>query len=165
MKADKGTPELQEKRAQLKGRREGLEYIYSQKTIDWEQYGAGLVYAAAFNARFASFAPKSCLANLCHIPSQEAWVAGQRWLALMDVCDAATLHDKLLAAMTARSKQAPKEQWSVIISRIAGHDDWSVEHVAQACQVHGNTAREYVRRAFDMLVECIDQIERKGMAH
>lgn len=160
---DAGTPELQAKRAELTGkRRSGLDYLYNQKTIDWEQYAAGLVYAATFAARYSAGQPKSCLANLCHIPSQEAWMGGQRWMELMAICDAQTLQGRISIRLAAKSNKSGGQKWHEIIERIAGHDDWGVQDVAEACHVHRDTAREYIRRAFDALVDCIDEVERLG---
>lgn len=166
MKADKGTQELQEKREAWAGmRRSGLRYLHEKGTLNAEQYGAGVIYAATFAARYANDAPKSCLANLCHIPTQEAFVSSERWLALMSICDAQTLHGRISGRLAKKAFYARGQKWHQIVEHVAGHDDWSVKDVCSACGVGSDTARMYIRRAFDALVECIAELEREGQKH
>lgn len=162
MASDYGTPELIQHKQAQKLRRTGLEALYGQRTIDADQYNAGRVYAATFQAMYSQFNPRSCLGDLCHIPDHEPHKASERWVALLANADAKSLHGRLSGKLARKSFYARGKHLHTIVERIAGHDDWGLKDVAEACGVAEDTARAYTRQAFDALIDCIAEIEAEN---
>lgn len=159
---DYGTPETIAHLAASAGlKRAGLKYLYQRRTIDHDQYRAGIIYAAAWQARYGHLSPQSSLGNLTSSEGAPADPASEYWLKLMSKIDGASLHMKISAELAVKSFYARGKSLHTIIEHVAGHDTWGVDEVADFCQLERKAASRRVGEAFDALIKAVEIVEKE----
>jgi len=159
---DYGTPETRAHiiaSADLK--RSGLKYLFQRRTIDHDQYRAGIIYAAAWQARYGHLSPKSSLGNLTSSEGAPADPVSEYWHKITSIIDGADFHMKISGRLAYHSFYARGKSLHTIIEHIAGHDTWGVDEVADFCKLERKAASRRVGEAFDALIKSIEFVEKE----